>query len=90
MKIMFTIVGINHYFDSDEWDANQEIVLRKEIKNKIDAEAIVVYTNALKKISYITNSVHTKSKGTYSVGRLYGKIGSDTIANTLIVFFTIQ
>lgn len=86
MEVMFTIVGINHYFDSDDLRANQEIILRKELDNKIDEEAIVVYTNDLNKVGYIANSVNTRAKGTYSAGRLYDKIDNEVVARALVIF----
>lgn len=85
MDIMFTITGIDYYYDTDELTVNQEIILRKEPTNKIDGEAIAVYTQDFKKIGYIANSVRTVAKGSYSAGRLYDKISFEESARILLV-----
>ncbi len=85
MNIMFTITSIDYYHDTDELTVNQEIILRKEPTNKIDGEAIAVYTQDLKKIGYVANSVKTTAKGSYSAGRLYDKISFEENARILLV-----
>ncbi len=85
MDILITITGLNFNIDSNELNANQEIVLRKEPNNKFDEEAIAVYINDSMKIGYISNSVRTKAKGTYSAGRLYDKIHDEEKAKILVI-----
>ena len=85
MNVYITITGLQHYINYEDINPEQEIILRKEPNNQYDLEAIAVYMNDTMKIGYISNSVHTKGKGTYFAGRLYDKIQDETKAKIVVV-----
>lgn len=85
MNVYITITGLQHHINYEDLNPEQEVILRKEPNNQYDLEAIVVYMNDTMKIGYISNSVHTKGKGTYSAGRLYDKIRDEAKAKIVVV-----
>jgi len=79
MKTYFTITGTCHYHGSEFFKPDMQVKLFKEPKNEIDKEAIRVEVEGLGKVGYVANSPFTVLGESYSAGRLYDKLVSNTI-----------
>ena len=76
MKIWFTLTGTSHYCGHDFLEKGMKVRLEKEPDNKHDGEAIKVLLDGVGLIGYVANSPYTVIGESYSVGRLYDKIGN--------------
>lgn len=72
--IYFTINAVSLFHGIKVFEVNSLIKLVKEPQNKYDGEAIRVELRYAGPSGYVSNSVKTVAKGTYSAGRLYDKI----------------
>lgn len=71
IKNYITLTALGNHIDIKELSVGEELNLEKDKKNQYDDEAIkVLGTNYCKK-GYLANSIHTKCKGTHSVGYIY-------------------
>jgi hypothetical protein len=66
-----SVVGVCHYFGADIFKVGQKIILRKDLDNKHDDEAIQAELDTIGKVGYVANSYQTVAKGTRSAGRIY-------------------
>lgn len=66
-----SIVGVGHYFGADIFKVGQKIILRKDLDNKYDDEAIQAELDTIGKVGYVANNYQTVAKGTRSAGRIY-------------------
>ncbi len=66
-----SIVGVGHYFGADIFKVGQKIILKKDLDNKFDDEAIQAELETIGKVGYVANSYQTVAKGTRSAGRIY-------------------
>lgn len=66
-----TITGCDHYLGTKVLRLHQKVVLKKDLDNVYDGEAVAVYLDSGMKIGYVANSIYTVAKGTYSAGRIY-------------------
>ena len=79
MKTHFTITGTNHYHGKEFIKPDMQVKLFKEPDNEIDKEAIRVEVEGLGKVGYVANSPFSVLGESYSAGRLYDKLVSNTI-----------
>ena len=82
-KLYFTITGTNHRYGSEFFKPEMTVKLIKEPDNEYDKEAIKVELEGLGQVGYVANSPYTVQGESYSVGRLYDKIG-DTAEGTVM------
>ena len=87
-KMYITIAGLKHYYGSEFIEAGMQVKLIKEPENEFDSEAIRVEMNGLGKIGYVANSPYTVLGDSMSAGRLYDKIGDETVATVKYVLPT--
>lgn len=66
-----TITGCDHYLGTKVLRLHQKVVLKKDLDNVYDGEAVAVYLESGMKIGYVANSIYTVAKGTHSAGRIY-------------------
>ena len=78
-KLFFTITGIKYCFGNGFMEPGMEVKLVKEPDNEDDKEAIKVELEGLGLIGYVANSPHTVLGESMSAGRLYDKIGEETV-----------
>ncbi|MBD3110114.1 HIRAN domain-containing protein [Bacillus sp. AGMB 02131] len=79
-----SVVGVNHYFGSDIFKVGQKLMLKKDLENKYDDEAIQVELGTIGKVGYVANSYQTVAKGTRSAGRIYDTF--DTVCKGQVAF----
>lgn len=73
-SIYITINHIEDFCPCCNIRVGDELTLKKDPNNCYDDEAITVYDKNNVKVGYVANSVSTVARGTYSAGRLHGKI----------------
>ena len=66
-----TITGCDHYLGAKVLRVNQSVILKKDLDNEYDGEAIAVHLESGMKVGYVANSIYTVAKGTCSAGRVY-------------------
>ncbi len=74
-SIYITINHIDDFCAVNHLRVGEELTLKKEPDNYYDDEAIAVYDKNNVKVGYVANSVHSVTRGTYSAGRVYDRIG---------------
>ncbi|MGP2526628.1 HIRAN domain-containing protein [Acidaminococcus sp. LBK-2] len=84
-KIFITITGCNHYLGYEVFRRKMELVLRKELDNEYDREAIRVELPGIGKVGYVANSPHTVLGDTWSAGRIWDKIGKKAYARVELI-----
>jgi len=72
-KMYFTVTGLFRLPTADFIKPGMEVTLEKEPDNEYDSEAITVSMEAIGKIGYVANSVHTVIGTCASAGRIYDK-----------------
>ncbi len=82
-KIYVTIDHIDDYGWYDHLNVNDELILKKEERNRYDDEAIAVFGKDGDKIGYVANSVNTVARGTYSAGRLYENMDEEILCRIM-------
>lgn len=72
VSIMYiTITGSKHYLGVDSYKIGQELILKKDIGNIYDDEAIKVESETGVMCGYVANSVESVARGTHSAGYIY-------------------
>lgn len=80
-----SIVGVGHYFGADIFKIGQKIILRKDLDNKQDDEAIQAELETIGKVGYVANSYQTVAKGTRSAGRIYDTFDEECIGEVVFI-----
>ncbi len=83
--MLVTIVGMKNYYGMEIFELDQQLILCKDYKNDYDTEAIKAGTLSLGTVGYVSNSVWTGVKGTYSSGRLYDKFEDYIKAKVILI-----
>ena len=77
--LFITVNHINDYGGVTRFRVGDELLLKKDLNNPYDDEAIAVYSLPKEiKCGFVANSVCSVARGTCSAGRLYEKIGLDS------------
>ena len=74
------IVGVKSYYGTRILKPNQVVLLKKDLENDFDEEAIAVYLMSVGKVGYLANSTNTVPRGCYSAGRIYDTFEDYTYA----------
>ncbi len=69
-----TVNHLEEYGGLARLRVSDHLILKKDLKNSYDDEAIAVYTESCRRCGYVANSVCTVVRGTSSAGRIYDKI----------------
>jgi len=80
-----TITGTKFYYGMKPFEIGRIIKLVKEPHNEHDSEAIRAELPFIGKVGYISNSIHTVVKGTFSGGRIYDLFAEEAFAQVLFV-----
>ncbi len=86
MKLYVTLTGLNYYMGSESMRINDCFILKKDIYNPYDDEAIKVIKENDCAYGYVANSVYTVARGTHSAGYIYDKF-DDSIECTVKFIF---
>lgn len=81
-----TLVGLERYAGSEILMPNMELVLKKDLDNKYDDEAVEVKTVNGATVGYVANSVCTVARGTHSSGYIYEKFNDETKCVVRFIF----
>lgn len=83
-SIYITINHIEDFCPCSNLRVGDKLILKKDLDNCYDDEAIAVYDKNNVKVGYVANSVNTVARGTYSAGRLYDLV--DDKVRCVVVF----
>ena len=84
-ELYISIVGVGHYFGADIFKVGQKLILRKDLDNKYDDEAIQAELDTIGKVGYVANSYQTVAKGTRSAGRIYDTFGDVCMGQVVFI-----
>ena len=80
-----TITGIGRYLGVESFRPGQYLMLKKDLENPYDDEAIVVENQSGVKCGYVANSRYTVARGTHSAGYVYRDINDGDKAKVLFI-----
>lgn len=66
-------------------NVNDSLILKKDLSNPYDDEAIAVYDLNGVKVGYVNNSVRSVARGTRSAGRIYDSFRAETGCRVLFM-----
>lgn len=84
-KTYITITGTKHYYGKDFLNRGDVVLLKKDIHNEYDKEAIAVKMEGLGTIGYVANSPYTVIGECISAGRLYDRMKKTRHAKILYI-----
>ena len=70
-NIFLTINHIDLFGPIEQFRIGDKLILRKDLSNDYDDEAILAYNKHNSKCGYVANSVRSVIRGTQSSGRIY-------------------
>lgn len=73
-SLYITINHLDEYGGPESFRINDKLIMKKDLDNPFDDEAIAIYNDHNIRCGYVANSVSTVARGTYSAGRVYDKI----------------
>ena len=73
-ELFITIDHIEDFCPCPHLRPGDVLILRKDLCNPYDDEAIAVYDDKDMKIGYVANSVRSVARGTCSAGRIYDQM----------------
>ena len=76
-NIFITINHLEEYGGAESFRVNDELVLKKDLDNPFDDEAIAIYNDLNVRCGYVANSVYSVARGTRSSGYIYDLIDDD-------------
>ncbi len=81
-----TVGHFDECFGSTCFRVGQKLTLRKDHDDPYDDEAIAVFNENGSRCGYVSNSVSTVARGTYSAGRVYDEFEEE--AECIVRFIT--
>ena len=84
---LITITGIEHYFGQEIFRPGQTLILKKDLDNSYDSEAIQAELETGVKVGYVANSIHTVARGSHSAGRIYEIINDRQPVKILCILY---
>lgn len=76
-NIYITINHLDDFNSNYSFKPGDVLILKKDLDNCYDDEAIAAYNKHGYKCGYVANSVSTVFRGTYSAGRAYDKVANE-------------
>lgn len=83
-NIYLTINHLELFGPIEQYKVGDKLILKKDLSNEYDDEAILVYNKHKNKCGYVANSPRSVARGTYSAGRIYDHFNEEL--NVIIRF----
>ena len=80
-----TITALDFYMGSETLSPGMIMMLKKDVNNEYDDEAIAVVSNKEIKYGYVANSVKTVARGSHSAGYVYQMVENGTKIEIMFV-----
>lgn len=73
-SLYITVNHLDEYGGAQSFRIDDELILKKDLDNPFDDEAIAVFNNHNIRCGYVANSVYSVARGTKSAGFIYNLI----------------
>ena len=76
-SIYITINHLDEYGGPESFRINDKLIMKKDLDNPFDDEAIAIYNDHNIRCGYVANSVYSVARGTRSSGYIYNLVNDE-------------